>query len=331
MGKPKTVVQVPAPEDLTPGRHLFWLTAGSAPNVDDSVPVIVHRGEESTPSMAIVAGVHGDEVEGMRAVHMIDRELARRPPAGSTLLIPTANPAAFRAGARRHPGDLVDLNRSFPGDPNGSVSLRLAARLFETVGRWGFVLSLHSWFSSGSVTPYVEVPAGGGIAEARSKAVAELLGLDLVRLSDWHPGLLVASALRIGVPAVEVEVGGLGRLAPEYRGRCLQIVRYALAAVGVIDGATSTAATDTYRHHYLPASCGGYFTREVELRERVRPGQRVGAVVDPFGHTRQVVRAIQSGLVVGYRDRPAVYAGDNLIYVFTPASASDEGLRRDGT
>ncbi|WP_243641337.1 succinylglutamate desuccinylase/aspartoacylase domain-containing protein [Natrarchaeobius halalkaliphilus] len=84
----------------------------------------------------VVAGVHGDELSGIRAVRRlreIDLDLQR----GVAFVL--ANPAAIEAGERYLDSD---LNRVFPGDPDGDREERIAARLCEFVeGRTS--LSLH--------------------------------------------------------------------------------------------------------------------------------------------------------------------------------------------
>jgi len=64
----------------------------------------------------VMAGVHGDEYEGPAAVHDVSAEIDPNAVQGSILLVPVANPWAFHAAARRHPGDGGDLNRAFPGN-----------------------------------------------------------------------------------------------------------------------------------------------------------------------------------------------------------------------
>jgi predicted deacylase len=319
MAGSRTVRRVPGPDGAPAGRSTYWLEGPSDPLETARIPVIVHRGSRPSPSVAVVAGVHGDEVEGIRALHQLDAELRSHPPTGSVLLIPMANPAAFRGRARQHPADLGDLNRSFPGDDAGSPTMRLAAVLFEAVAGWEFVLSLHSWFGHGVVAPYVEAPAGEREVDRLSRSVASRLGLEHVRLSDWHPGLLVAASLARGTPAIEVEVGGLGRLSPEWEGRYLEVCRRAFAALGVAFGPAAEPASRTVRHHYVSAGTGGFFVREAGLRQQVTKGQPLGKIVNPMGRLMETIRAVADGTIAGFREHPAVHAGDDLFYVFVPA------------
>ncbi|PSQ14095.1 succinylglutamate desuccinylase [Halobacteriales archaeon QS_8_69_73] len=93
------------------------------------------------PEVAVVGGIHGDEPSGVRAV---ERLRAADPPLERGVKLVVANPPAVAAGERYLE---TDLNRSFPGDPDGSLEERLAAELCaETDGLP--TLSLHATHST---------------------------------------------------------------------------------------------------------------------------------------------------------------------------------------
>jgi predicted deacylase len=96
------------------------------------------------PKVAIVGGIHGDEPSGVRAVERL-RTAARADDLDlrAAIKLVIANPPAIAAGKRYLDSD---MNRSFPGDPEGNREQRLAARLAaETEGL--ITLSLHSTHS----------------------------------------------------------------------------------------------------------------------------------------------------------------------------------------
>ena len=88
------------------------------------------------PEVVVIGGVHGNEKSGIRAVRRL-READLNLQRGVAFVL--ANPAAIEAGKRYLDSD---LNRVFPGDPDGDREERIAARLCEFVdGRT--TLSLH--------------------------------------------------------------------------------------------------------------------------------------------------------------------------------------------
>ena len=117
------------------------MTAGGLPgSMHEATPDVTVHGP-GDPELAVVGGVHGDEPSGVRAIERLraaDLSLER----GVKLVV--ANPSAVAAGERYLE---TDLNRSFPGDPDGSLEERLAAELCaETDGLP--TLSLHATHST---------------------------------------------------------------------------------------------------------------------------------------------------------------------------------------
>lgn len=94
---------------------------------EDYVPPDVTTAGPGDPEVAVVGGVHGDEPSGVRAVQRLreaDLDLQR----GVAFVV--ANPAAVAADERFLDSD---LNRVFPGDPDGDREHRLAAALCDIV------------------------------------------------------------------------------------------------------------------------------------------------------------------------------------------------------
>lgn len=122
------------PRRLTPGVHLLWPT----------VPLYVFEAPAPGPTCLIQAGIHGDEIAGVHALAEILEE-GWTPVRGRLLLVPTMNPAAYRARKRTAPAGM-DLNRCFPGDPDAPrYEPRLAHRFMQLVldERPALVATLH--------------------------------------------------------------------------------------------------------------------------------------------------------------------------------------------
>src|SRR4051794_27343226 len=79
------------------------------------LPIVVLAGSAPRPRLVCVAGIHGDEPEGMLALMQLADELDPARINGELVLVPVANPPAFGAGTRTSPLDGIDLNRIFPG------------------------------------------------------------------------------------------------------------------------------------------------------------------------------------------------------------------------
>ena len=122
------------------------------------LPVNVAAGHGDGPCLAVVAGVHGDEADGIATLMELWARVDAARLSGRLIMVPVANPTAFIAGRRRSPLDDLDLNRTFPGDPEGMPTQQLAhALLTKVLKQSDFVFSLHGWYSTGTTLPYQPV------------------------------------------------------------------------------------------------------------------------------------------------------------------------------
>ena len=176
------------------------------------IPVRIAVGAKPGPTLALVAGVHGDEPDGMAALLALWDELPSLKLSGTLILVAIANPMAFAAHQRRSPLDGADLNRIFPGKVNGTASEQLAYALFKLVTENSdFLLTLHSWYATGDCLPHVEFQDVGSSVRSESLAAAAACGFTRLRAADWHSGLLPRAVTNAGIPSIEIEIGGTGR------------------------------------------------------------------------------------------------------------------------
>src|SRR5581483_5690268 len=100
------------------------------------VPLIVVNGRQEGPRVSITGGIHGCEYAGIETARRLGLGIDPEEAAGSLVIVPVANTAAFRARAVHTSGlDAHNINRVFPGNPDGQPSERLAHWLFENVIR----------------------------------------------------------------------------------------------------------------------------------------------------------------------------------------------------
>jgi uncharacterized protein len=285
------------------------------------VPLTVLIGRTTGPCLALVAGIHGDEAEGIRAAIEITRELDPHEIRGSLLIVPIANPPAFEAHRRRSPVDDLDLNRSFPGNPHGTATERLASALFSLIEvNADFLYTLHSWFATGDAVPHVEIPADVEPAlRNRCREAAAAAGFDLIRLADWHLGLLPAAVTRVGIPAMEAEVGGLGVLRAEHAGVYRQTFLRLMRHLGMIDGPEQPPAAGVLhtRTHVL-SPVGGVLRSEVALGATVAAGSRLGSIESAHGALLASLVSPTSGVVVARREAVDTQPGDYAFSLLSP-------------
>src|SRR5215510_8906170 len=89
------------------------------------IPIAVIRNGEG-PTALLTGANHGDEYEGPVALYDLARTLSPSNVKGRVIIVPAMNYPAFQAGTRTSPIDRGNLNRSFPGRPDGSVTEKIA-------------------------------------------------------------------------------------------------------------------------------------------------------------------------------------------------------------
>ena len=135
------------PDALSAGeRHRIYLEVGS--HLDGQplgVPLLCAHGPAPGPTLVVLACVHGDEYEGMAAIHEVFRRLEPGRLRGTILAVPTLNLPAAAAVHRFSPIDHVNLARVFPGRPDGTVTERIAYYTDRhLISRADLLVDLHS-------------------------------------------------------------------------------------------------------------------------------------------------------------------------------------------
>ena len=315
------------PEAIKPGSRnaLKVELEGYASGIRVEIPFHALIGAKSGPRILLIAGVHGDEYEGVAALHDIAGELDPQTLNGCVVVVPVANPQAFHAGTRRNPVDFGDLNRAFPGDPSGTITQRLAAVLFEefVLGSDAF-LSLHGWSKEATVIPYAEYPLGQGQVVEKSKAAALHLGIEYLHPYVWPAGVLGDAAIRHGIAAVETEVGGMGTITPEGQDITRSIILRFLEFWGVIRSGTAPPKRAGLRqkivdHDDIFAGSAGLFRRRVEIGQQVSQGEILGRTFGLEGRCLEEVLAPGPGIVAILRMNSSIQPGDRLVQVFRAA------------
>jgi predicted deacylase len=304
-------------------RAVFDLfVAHTADGAKLAVPVHVLAGSGEGSCLAIVAGVHGDEAEGISALYEMSRTLDLASFRGRLLLVPIANPLAFGANQRRTPADGVDLNRIFPGKPGGTVSEQLAHRIFELVrSNAYFLLTLHGWYATGDTLPHVEV---SDIASAFRKTTYEAAfasGFEFVRAVHWHPGLLPAAINAVGIPSMEAELGGGGYTRRAFREQYSAHILALMRHLGMRDGKDDLPSRkrEVWVSEHVVPSCGGVMISDIPLGAKVRSGEVLGIVTDLHGVSVEHLKAPFDGVLMARRNFISIMPGDLAFTVFKPA------------
>ncbi len=136
-----TATATPEPFVVAEGEQQRSMMAGTA----EETPLYIFGSGKPGPVLMVLGGVHGNEPGGWMAAERLVDEL--RPTTGALLIVPRANKLAI-AQFVRTTDELGDLNRLYPGDPNGLPMSRMAYEIVQTLTEFHatMLLDMHeSW------------------------------------------------------------------------------------------------------------------------------------------------------------------------------------------
>lgn len=292
-----------------------------------AIPIIVIK-NGTGPTVLLTAGNHGDEYEGQLALMKLCRELETDAVRGRIIMLPTANYPAAIAGLRTSPIDDLNLNRSFPGAPDGRPTEAIAHYIeSELLPISDFAVDLHS---GGSSLMYL----ASALATPAANDDLAATQLDMLRafaapLSYFaYPGgedrTMLAAANRAGVAAIGTELGGSGTTSVESVAIAERGVRRVLKHVGSlpdIDVGEDLPPTRLMEvrgsSDYVYSPDYGLWEPLVDLGDDVQAGQTAAAVYCPQTPWREPVLAhfAQSGTIICRRVPGPVERGDCLFHL----------------
>jgi hypothetical protein len=291
------------------------------------VPAVVIRGLEPGPTLAVTSGMHAAEYVPIEAVTRLTRWLDPAKLRGTLLAVLLVNtPGFYERSIYINPRDGRNLNRSFPGNPNGDPSERVAAFLLQELieGSDGYV-DAHCGDLIEALSPFtLWTRAGDPKVAARSHAMAVAYGFEhtLGVEPDSVPGAAYASAALRGVPAIIAEVGQQGICDEPSVVRHLRGLQNVLANWGMIDpvGPTPAPPEEMDQMVWMRTEVSAVYHPSVQVGDRIRQGQPIGELCDIFGEVVLELSAAAGGVVVFCVTSLAVKAGDPLIGIGVPAA-----------
>jgi uncharacterized protein len=192
--------------------------------------IVVHRldGTSSGPTIGITGGVHGDETDTVEYIRRFIELMKQTPFAGTILAVSCANPLAYESRTRNTPNDMIDLNRVFPGDPDGLLTHQLAHHLFELFStNCEYFVDFHC----GGIFPTVDYVYLHG-----DEGLARSVGSRLLYVGQSYAGSLAFCLENKGLHTTVIELGG-GRVSsvPATERACNALTRI-LTHIGSVPG-----------------------------------------------------------------------------------------------
>lgn len=306
-----------------------------------TLAIHIVRGGGEGPTLGLLAGIHGDEIPGVRCVREVLTSLSVERLRGAVVAVPIANPLAWQAQQRTTPErdvDRANLARVF-GSPArstalepavGSVTQRIAAALERTVYiTVTHLIDYHCYGRDTMVRLALYRTGQDRATQETSARMARVFGLGVLRGVEGSQGTTSAYAAGLGIPTCIVEMGGTNvhrrcedtvvRLGTD---GALRIMRDLEMIDTAPPGPQRQLVVD--RSLSIAPQVSGYYVPDFDLEDLFRPeyphgipvhaGQALGQIFDPYTlEWTETLTAPEDGSLVGlFRGGPFQVGGPSL-------------------
>ena len=317
-----------------PGKRVGFVMIPHSPDDDawgvTRLPIAVIA-NGTGPTVILEGGNHGDEYEGPITIGELIRDLDPGDVSGRLILMPANNVHAVMAGKRTSPVDGLNLNRTFPGNPIGTITQQIAAFMAQEIfPRGDAFLDLHSGGSSLDILPSAVIePSDDPELLKKNIAAARAFGADytvvIPNLGD--PRTATACACQAGLISIGTEMSGGGSVSREALALCRTGVRNVLVHLGVLPETYATPIRGKDRVLDLPgagsyvyATMDGIFESFDPLGAEVTKGDPCGRIHCTWDATRppETLYYGADGVLYGRRQPGRVRPGNCVLTVATP-------------
>lgn len=280
------------------------------------------------PQILLSAGNHGDEYEGQIVLTRLIQNLLPEEICGRIIIIPALNLPAALAGTRVSPLDEGNLNRVFPGQPDGGPTWKIADYVeHHLLPMVDVVADFHGGGASLDYRPHVSTHfLADASSEHKRKSIeaVQALGVPHAMVFERKPngGGMPDAAARQGVISIGGEYGGMGNVSR----KGVALVQKAVTRLLAYFGAQGELPADFPKPEmihvfgpqaYIYAPEPGVFEPATELGDHVRSGDLCGHVLFPDNPVRTPIPVLfeAEGDVVCKRHPGRVERGDCVAHL----------------
>ncbi|SFK74433.1 Predicted deacylase [Halogranum rubrum] len=308
--------------------------AGLPSGVSIETTIHTYEGDDPGPTLYVQAAQHGREVNGTETLRRFHDRLDHDELAGRVVAVPVADPLTFDRVSYTTPESLdsanSNMNRVWPGDADGTLHERMAAKLWEFASDADAIVDLHT--GSPEMLTHTVYLAG----DEDSRRLAQAFGTDLLlaeRAGDdadveWEErnfgGKFRVAATRAGIPSITPELAHNKQLVEPAIETGVRGLLDVLRELDMLPGDPDVPAEQTTARNHLgrvKAERSGLFhsSSDAKLGRTVEPGDHLGRVYDPTTYeVLQEVEADDDGILYSVAREATVTAGQSLVGVAMP-------------
>lgn len=281
------------------------------------IPVIVDRAKTDGPCLLLVAGIHGNELNGVEIVRELLAQKYTKPAAGMVISIPTVNIFGFVNQTREFP-DGKDLNRMFPGSQKGSLASIFAYHLMnEIIPHTDYCVDYHTGGARRFNSSQIRVSKG----DNDLMALAKVFNPRFILSAGEREKSFREAATKAGKKVLLFEGGKSHDFNQRITQRGVTGTMRLMQHLGMRDFSAELAGkdypppVDIKESMWLRAKQGGLFRFFIKDGAKVAKGQVVGTISDPYGKHEFKVKIPHCGYIIGLNHAPVVYKGDALMHL----------------
>lgn len=323
-GSPPRTSFTLGPISAAPGtRASGWLEVPAASDAGTRIPITVIHGAKTGPVLGLIAGTHGYEYSPIIALQRFPAKVDPRELAGTIVVVHVANMPSFLGRTIYYsPVDGKNLNRVYPGKPDGTLSERIAYTITrEVIDRADYLVDLHCGDGNEALRPYSYWEAVGSSAvNEKTRQMVLAFGLDHIVVESDRPKdpartvYTSNTAIQRGKPAITTETGLSGRVdtngADLAEAGVFNLLRYFHMLQGEAQRVEHPMWID--RSEVLRSPATGIFHARVQPDQAVADGAVLGVLTDFFGNTVKEVKSPFAGIVLYVVATPPVSQGEPL-------------------
>lgn len=281
-----------------------------------TMPVHVIRGKKDGPRLFVSAAIHGDELNGTEIIRRLVNQPTLKRIRGTLIAVPIVNVYGVIHHTRYLP-DRRDLNRCFPGSTKGSLAARLAYLFMrEIVHKSTHGIDLHTAAIHRNNLPQIRA----NLDDPETASLAESFGVPVLLNSNLRDGSLREAAAEEGIPMLLYEAGEALRFDEVAIRAGVKGVINVMRKLGMLPRSRSRRkkAMEPFiarSSTWVRAPASGIFRKVSSLGHRVKRGDVLGLIDDPFGGAEIEVVSSAYGIIIGRTEIPLVHEGEALFHI----------------
>ena len=278
-----------------------------------NVPIIIERSNSPGPVVLLLAGIHGDETNGVGIIREIINLKLNIPKSGTIICIPVFNIFGYLIQTREFP-DGRDLNRMFPGTINGSLASQFAYQFTKEIAPLvDYVIDFHTGGAERDNISQIRCNED----DEKALELAKVFNPPVIVFSDNIKKSLRDTLHKIGKTVLLFEGGKSKELNATIINEGVNGTRNVLIRLGLIEGKLTVRETPVFikKAKWLRASDSGMFKIMVKNGSLVKKKEVLGVIQDPFGEFKKKIYAPFNGYIFCINKTPIVNKGDALFHM----------------